>query len=109
MIKVRFYRFQLDKINKTHKGQFTLNFSSVEDLVNFCMKMNVSYQNVMNSNYNAFHNINYDVFHGRQLLSFVNLTEDIGSKNEKIFYRKYGAIFRNKSFSPKFPNVKNVH
>ena len=101
MIKVRFCRFQINKVNKKCRGQFTLTFRSVEDLVNFCVKMSALYQNTRSSNYGALH--------GHQFLYFVNLKEDIGYENENIFYAKYGAILRNKSFSPKFPNVKSVH
>ena len=98
MIKVRFFRFQFNKRNEKCRGQFTLTFRSVEDLVNFCARMSAVHQDAISSNYGAFH--------GHQFLSFVDLTEDIGYENELIFYAKYAAILRNKLFSPKFPNVK---
>lgn len=101
MIKVRFFRFQFNKRNNGCRGQFTLTFRSVEDLVNFYARMSALYQDAISSNYGNFH--------GHQFLSFVNLKEDIGYENENIFYAKYSAILRNKSFSPKFPNVKSVH
>ena len=103
-LKLGFFRYSFRASNTDRKGIFILHFSSIEEIVNFFMKLYIVRVSVYRNQLELYE---------YQQIAPVDLTDDIGKKNMQVFVKKFSAIRRRydttKKFSPKFPNVKSVH